>query len=157
MLHSRIGCSETRLAENMGAPHMHRSTRRNRSAGSRHGTASRLHAEGGDPRISARTGAIRTQYDGHTSPELGLRDAESATVLDTTGASDIPDGTVQHDQTNAVGSVRPDGYPSVHWAASSEPAAKSAAEPASAVQHSRQEDEAEQRRRKASLRMEAGR
>jgi hypothetical protein len=31
---SRTGCSERRLAENMGAPHKHSSTRRNPSAGS---------------------------------------------------------------------------------------------------------------------------
>jgi hypothetical protein len=42
-----------------------------------HGAASRLHADGGDPRIPARTGAIRTQSDEPTIPELGLRDAHS--------------------------------------------------------------------------------
>ena len=122
-----------------------------------HGAAStRLHADWGDPRIPARTGAIRTQYDEPTIPELGLQDAQSTVVLDAAGA--VPaDITGQHDQVNAVGSVRPDGYHSVHWAASSEPAAKSAAEPASGVQHSRQEDEAKQRRRKAGLQMEVGR
>jgi hypothetical protein len=40
-----------------------------------HGAASRLHADGGDPRIPARTGAIRTQSDEPTIPELGLRGA----------------------------------------------------------------------------------
>ena len=61
-----------------------------------HGAASRLHADGGDPRIPARTGAIRTQSDEPTIPELGLRDAQPAAVLDATGA--IPaDDTGQHD------------------------------------------------------------
>jgi hypothetical protein len=36
--HSRTRCTEIRLAENMGAPHKHSSTRRNLSAGSTRGS-----------------------------------------------------------------------------------------------------------------------